>query len=57
MQMHHHQQQQQHQHQEEEEHDDEEMGVAETYADYWPAKCELVAFYDRWFKLIIGEFR
>lgn len=30
-----HQQQQQ---QEEEEHDDEEMGVAETYADYWPAK-------------------
>lgn len=23
---------------EEEEHDDEEMGVAETYADYWPAK-------------------
>lgn len=25
--------------QEEEEHDDEEMGVAETYADYWPAKC------------------
>lgn len=38
MQMHHHQQQQ---HQEEEEHDDEEMGVAETYADYWPAKCEL----------------
>lgn len=28
------------QQQEEEEHDDEEMGVAETYADYWPAKCE-----------------
>lgn len=26
--------------QEEEEHDDEEMGVAETYADYWPAKCK-----------------
>lgn len=26
------------QQQEEEEHDDEEMGVAETYADYWPAK-------------------
>lgn len=25
--------------QEEDEHDDEEMGVAETYADYWPAKC------------------
>lgn len=24
--------------QEEDEHDDEEMGVAETYADYWPAK-------------------
>jgi hypothetical protein len=23
---------------EEEEADDEEMGVAETYADYWPAK-------------------
>lgn len=30
--------QQQQQQQEEEEHDDEEMGVAETYADYWPAK-------------------
>lgn len=25
---------------EEEEGDDEEMGVAETYADYWPAKCK-----------------
>lgn len=25
---------------EEEEADDEEMGVAETYADYWPAKCK-----------------
>lgn len=37
MQMHQHQQQQQ---QEEEEHDDEEMGVAETYADYWPSKCK-----------------
>lgn len=24
---------------EEEEPDDEEMGVAETYAEYWPAKC------------------
>jgi hypothetical protein len=24
---------------EEEEAEDEEMGVAETYADYWPAKC------------------
>lgn len=24
--------------QEEEEGDDEEMGVAETYAEYWPAK-------------------
>jgi hypothetical protein len=24
---------------EEDENDDEEMGVAETYADYWPAKC------------------
>ena len=24
---------------EEDEGDDEEMGVAETYADYWPAKC------------------
>lgn len=29
------------QQQEEEEHDDEEMGVAETYADYWPAKRKL----------------
>lgn len=28
--------------QEEEEHDDEEMGVAETYADYWPAKCKFM---------------
>lgn len=27
--------------QEEDEHDDEEMGVAETYADYWPSKCKL----------------
>lgn len=26
--------------QEEEENDDEEMGVAETYADYMPTKCE-----------------
>lgn len=26
---------------EEDEGDDEEMGVAETYADYWPAKCKL----------------
>lgn len=26
----------------EEEGDDEEMGVAETYADYWPAKCEKI---------------
>jgi hypothetical protein len=25
---------------EEEEGEDEEMGVAETYADYWPAKCK-----------------
>lgn len=25
---------------EEEEVDDEEMGVAETYADYMPTKCE-----------------
>lgn len=25
----------------EDEADDEEMGVAETYADYWPSKCEL----------------
>lgn len=24
---------------EDEEGDDEEMGVAETYADYWPSKC------------------
>lgn len=28
---------------EEEEQDDEEMGVAETYADYWPAKCETIS--------------
>ena len=27
---------------EEEEGDDEEMGVAETYADYWPAKCKKI---------------
>ncbi|KAG4065553.1 hypothetical protein HA402_013323 [Bradysia odoriphaga] len=27
--------------QEEDEHDDEEMGVAETYSDYWPAKLKL----------------
>lgn len=26
---------------EEEEGDDEEMGVAETYADYWPSKCKI----------------
>lgn len=32
-------QQQQQQQQEEEEVDDEEMGVAETYADYMPSKC------------------
>jgi hypothetical protein len=25
---------------EEDEGEDEEMGVAETYADYWPAKCK-----------------
>lgn len=25
---------------EEEEAEDEEMGVAETYAEYWPAKCK-----------------
>lgn len=25
---------------EEDEGDDEEMGVAETYADYWPSKCK-----------------
>ena len=29
---------------EEEEGDDEEMGVAETYADYWPAKCKKIVF-------------
>lgn len=29
---------------EEEEGDDEEMGVAETYADYWPAKCKKLNF-------------
>lgn len=27
---------------EDEEADDEEMGVAETYADYWPAKCKSI---------------
>lgn len=27
---------------EEEEAEDEEMGVAETYADYWPAKCKII---------------
>lgn len=27
---------------EEEEGDDEEMGVAETYADYWPAKRKII---------------
>lgn len=32
---------------EEEEGDDEEMGVAETYADYWPAKCKFVEI---WFE-------
>lgn len=26
---------------EEEEHEEDEMGVAETYADYWPAKLKL----------------
>lgn len=26
---------------EEEDPDEEAMGVAETYAEYWPAKCEL----------------
>lgn len=26
--------------QEEEDPDDEEMGVAETYAEYWPSKCK-----------------
>lgn len=30
-----------HQHQEEEEVDDEELGVAETYADYMPSKLKL----------------
>jgi len=30
---------------EEEEADDEEMGVAETYADYWPAKCNKINFF------------
>jgi hypothetical protein len=29
---------------EEEEAEDEEMGVAETYADYWPAKCNKLFF-------------
>lgn len=27
---------------EEEDGDDEEMGVAETYADYWPSKCKFM---------------
>lgn len=27
---------------EDEEAEDEEMGVAETYADYWPAKCKSI---------------
>lgn len=31
---------------EEEEGDDEEMGVAETYADYWPAKCKNYKIFD-----------
>jgi hypothetical protein len=31
--------------QEEEEVDDEEMGVAETYADYMPSKCEYYALH------------
>jgi hypothetical protein len=22
--------------------DDEDMGVAETYADYWPSKCKCI---------------
>lgn len=35
-QTHHH-----HHHHEDEEADDEELGVAETYADYWPAKLKL----------------
>lgn len=28
----------------EEENEDEDMGVAETYADYMPAKCKLKCF-------------
>lgn len=59
------------QHQEEEEGDEEEMGVAETYADYMPAKLKLgrkhpdpvvetaslssVAPADVWYKLSIPE--
>lgn len=31
--------------QEDEEGEDEEMGVAETYADYWPAKCNYNIFF------------
>ena len=31
--------------QEEEDVDDEEMGVAETYADYMPTKCEFITNY------------
>lgn len=30
--------------QEEEEAEEEEMGVAETYAEYWPAKRKIVTF-------------
>jgi hypothetical protein len=30
---------------EEEEAEDEEMGVAETYADYWPAKCKFMMMF------------
>lgn len=29
---------------EEEDNEDEDMGVAETYADYMPSKCELFIY-------------
>lgn len=48
---------------EEEEVDYEEMGVAETYAEYWPAKCKLhvrnsinIFFFISIFRLFICKF-
>jgi hypothetical protein len=44
--------------QEEEEVDDEEMGVAETYADYMPSKCEYYALHSlpisAWWLTVLG---